>query len=87
MVLKRQVPTQEEPQKDIEKEREKFIMGGGLVASDVKKQPNKNIWTKICLRIKEEALDKIDDSISKKMCGNRTSWILDAISEKLQREG
>lgn len=84
MVLKRQVeaPKVEEPQEDIEKVREQFIRGGGLVASDIKKEEAEE-WTKISLRIKVKAIAQIDEMISKKMGVTRTGWILQAIEDKL----
>lgn len=85
MVLKRQVsPPQEETREEIEKKREEFIRGGGMVAADVVKKP-KQKWTKLCLRIKVEALEKIDSEIAQKLSGTRTSWILEAIEEKLSK--
>jgi hypothetical protein len=87
MVLKRQVeiPKEEEPKKDVEKAREQFIRGGGLVPSDIKKEESDE-WTKISLRIKVEAISKIDERISKKMGMNRTGWILQAIEEQFKKE-
>jgi hypothetical protein len=84
MVLKRQV---EKPSEDLEKAREEFIRGGGLVASDVKKEEAKNEeWTKLSLRIKISAIDEIDSKLENKMGLTRTGWILQAIEEKLERE-
>lgn len=84
MVLKRQIEAPEEKQpKDIEKARQEFIKGGGLVASDVQKEKDEE-WTKISLRLKVEAIAKIDSLISKKMGVTRTGWIQQAIEDKLQ---
>lgn len=87
MVLKRQVSAGEPEQTEIEKKkREEFIRGAGMVASDAVKKP-KTRWTKICLRIKVEALEQIDAEIAQKLSGNRTSWISEAIEEKLKTQG
>lgn len=83
MVLKRQVSAGEPEQTEIEKKkREEFIRGAGMVASDAVQKP-KARWTKVCLRIKVEALEKIDAEVSQKLGGTRTSWILEAIEKKL----
>jgi hypothetical protein len=83
MVLKRQVSLQEEETTEFQKKnREEFIRGGGLVSAD---KEQKTRWKKICLRIKEEALEKIDAELARKLGGSRTSWILEAIHEKLNK--
>jgi hypothetical protein len=87
MVLRRQIPAGEPEQTEVEKKkREEFIRGAGMVASDTVQKP-KTTWTKICLRIKVEALEKIDAEIAQKLSGNRTSWISEAIEEKLKQQG
>ncbi len=76
--------------KEIEEARQKFINGGGLVLADVEKQVEElsqlDEWIKINLRIRKEAINQIDKLIAKRMGVNRTSWILRAIEEKLERE-
>lgn len=71
------------PIKELQKSREEFIRGGGLVASDI--NDKKEEWTKIVLRIKSEALSQIDEIVDNKMGLTRTGWILQAIEEKLDR--
>lgn len=69
---------------DIEKAREKFIGGGGLVASDVEHQAKeKQEWMRMVLRIRQDAVDQIDLLIKDRMGMTRTAWILEAIQEKL----
>lgn len=70
---------------DLEKAREKFIKGGGMVAADVKKPESKDEWTRIVIRIKKEAVMQIDELIGDTMGLTRTGWILQAIEEKLKK--
>lgn len=67
----------------MEEAREKFIMGGGLVAEDVKKE--KEEWSKVLMRIRSDVLRKIDKLVEKRMGLTRTAWLLEAIQEKLVR--
>lgn len=83
MALMRQVKTNAHDE-ELQKKRDEFIRGGGLVSSDVKKK-SKPKWTKMLLRIKEETIEKIEDEISHDDLATRTSWILQAIEEKLNR--
>ena len=80
------VTVEEVNDKELARRRQEFIRGGGNVVADKVKKPKSNAWTKFCLRIKEDALERIDNAVSEKMGGNRTSWILEAIDEKLKRE-
>lgn len=87
MVLKKLISeVDREFSQDIQKKREEFIRGGGMVIADLEKKKKSVEWCKFPLRITREAVDKIEDSLSKRLGGNRTTWILEAIQEKLQRE-
>lgn len=73
MVLKRQV----------NRNTESFIRGGGLVSSDVQAEMDKTEWTRISLNLRVDVIEQIDALISKKMM-SRTRWIQQAIEDKLQ---
>ena len=67
-----------------------FISGGGLVASDLKKEEptqlvDANEWVRIILRIRLDAVKEIDKLVTKRMGITRTAWMLEAIQEKLER--
>jgi hypothetical protein len=82
MALKKLIEKPDE--KDVEKARQDFIKGAGLVAAD-NKQPSTDEWTRIVLRIRGKAINQIDRLISNTMGVTRTGWILQAIEEKLKR--
>lgn len=67
-----------------QKEIDEFIGKGGLVSADIKF--NKDEWTKFLLRISFDDLKEIDERIKYDREQSRTSWILEAIREKLERE-
>ena len=69
--------------KPSEKEIDKFITAGGLVAADKKNQEE---WIKILLRIRWDAIQQIDEELKDRMGMTRTAWILEAIQEKLNRK-
>lgn len=79
MVLLRKVSKKEPDEKEIEEYLEK----GGLVAADIVK---KEKWMRMLLRIRSDAIIDIDKLISNRMGITRTSWILEAIQEKIKRE-
>ena len=70
--------------KDIEKSRHDFIRQGGQVSGDLKKNPPKDEWDRIVIRIKKEAIKTIDEIVASTMGLTRTGWILQAIEEKLK---
>lgn len=71
---------------DLEKKREKFISGGGLVIADVaNKESDEEKWLKILLRIRSDLVDEIDTLIKNRVGLTRTGWILEAIQEKIKR--
>lgn len=67
---------------DIEKEREKFI------SNAERKEPKekKYQWVKMLLRVRDDFVKHIDEQIKDKIGATRTSWILEAIQEKMRRE-
>lgn len=66
-------------QENLEKLREEFI-------AKADKSSIKNEWMRILLRIKSDDVQQIDEEIKSRMGMTRTSWILEAIQEKLQKE-
>lgn len=62
----------------------KFIEGAGQVKADI--QLTDDGIHRCHLRMPMHAIERIDVLISKKMGMNRTSWILQAIQEKLERD-
>jgi hypothetical protein len=66
--------------KDPESERRRFIEKGGSVVSDVKETSS---WTNICLRIPRKMVSDIDDIVIGRVGFTRTTWILQALQEKL----
>lgn len=82
MAFLKKVSTEQKKEPN-EKEIEKYLEKGGLVPSDIEK---KEKWTRMLLRIRTDALIDIDKLISNRMGITRTSWILEAIQEKIKRE-
>jgi hypothetical protein len=81
-LMKKQI---ENASDELEKARNEFIRGGGFVSSDVKKKESKDDWSRIVIRIKEEAVMQIDALIGNTMGLTRTGWILQAIEEKFDK--
>ena len=63
--------------KDMENERNRFISEGGKIS------PPSAEWTTICLRINKRMLNHVDEAVIEAMQPTRTTWILEAIREKL----
>ena len=69
---------------EIGRKHETFISKGGDVASD-KKEANEFI--NILLRMPTDMLKTIDIFLKKKPWTTRTQWIVEAIHDKLTKEG
>ena len=68
--------------KDLESRRKQFIENAAYSCSE-----KNDTWKNINLRITSQMIDEIDGIIQNERIGmNRTSWILEAIQEKLKRE-
>ncbi len=63
--------------KDLEAERLRFIQKGGSCPKENKKSTN------ICLRIPTEMLIEIDQIVLDQRVVTRTTWILQALQEKI----
>ncbi len=80
MVLLRKIEKKEESDsEDLEKKRQEFI-------SNAEKRKLKKEWVKLLLRIKTDFIEYIDESIKDKINATRTSWILETIQERIQKE-
>lgn len=80
MVLMRKVEkNKEEDLEELEKKRQKFIL-------NAEKKEEKKEWVRMLLRIKSEFIEYIDESIKDKLNATRTSWILETIQERIQKE-
>lgn len=80
MVLMRKIQKNEEKDsEELERKRQQFI------SNAEKKKVNKE-WIKILLRIRNDFIEYIDESIKGKINATRTSWILETIQERIQRE-
>jgi hypothetical protein len=88
MVLKRPIEKDriEMAEEDLQRAREEFIKGGGLVSCDISDIKHKEEWKKIILRVKTEAIMQIDALVENKMGMTRTAWILQAIEDKLKQK-
>lgn len=64
-----------------EKLTKEIISKGGKVTSE-----NKKKWHIMCLRLTTDLLEKIDIDLVNRIGMKRTSWILEAIQEKLNKE-
>ncbi len=64
---------------DKPKSLEEYMDKGGEVSAD--KEKAKREWVHFCLRIPQSLLDEIDKD--KRIGISKTSWILDAIQDKL----
>jgi hypothetical protein len=60
---------------------EEIINKGAGVAAD-KEKPKK--WVNFTLRIRSDLLEKIDKELESRVGMSKTSWILEAIQEKLK---
>ncbi len=63
---------------------EQVIEKGADVTSD--KKIDKENWVIFSLRIRTDLLEKIDNRLHNRLGMKKTSWILEAIQEKLKRE-
>jgi transposase len=80
MVLMRKVEkNEEEDSKELEKKRQKFI-------SNAEKKKASKDWVRMLLRIRSDFIEYIDESIKDKLNATRTSWILETIQERIQKE-
>jgi transposase len=80
MVLMRKVEkNEEEDSKELEKKRQKFI-------SNAEKKKVSKDWVRMLLRIRSDFIEYIDESIKDQLNSSRTSWILETIQERIQRE-
>lgn len=61
---------------------EELIDSGAKVKEDLKRKK----WPIINLRISEEMLRDVDQSVSQRVGITRTGWILEAIHEKLKKD-
>lgn len=66
----------------IKKKIEQFINKGADVSADKKEESG---FTSILLRIPNSIVLKVNNEVEKKPWVKRTSWILDAINEKLNK--
>lgn len=81
MVIKAKI---EKSDKDLDAEREKVILKGGQVSADIeKKDENRKA---ISLRFPLELLELIDKAVEERYGMTRTTWLLQAAQEKLERE-
>ena len=64
---------------EVRQKREKFINGAEFVAPNIPKKQ----WSRIVLRIRRADIIEIDAIVEHRMGWTRTSWILQAIEEKL----
>jgi hypothetical protein len=68
--------------KDLESRRKSFIENASYCSTE-----KKDTWKMINIRITSQMIDEIDEIIQTERIGmNRTSWILEAIQEKLKRD-
>ena len=74
----------EKPSSDLEAERQKIIMKGGHVSSDMQKKEEER--KSIVVRMPSDFLEKIDAAVGKRVGMNRMAWILQAAQEKLERD-
>lgn len=72
------------PKKDDSVDIDALIEKGAKVKEDLSESKK---WTFIRLRIESEMLKNVDEAVSRRVGITRTGWILEAIHEKLQREG
>lgn len=92
MAILRKVP-QEKDSKDLEEERLRFILGGGIAKADVedstpekKKEEPSDGYKYHSLRMPTDMMKKVDETRAKRAGITRTVWILEAIQEKLRKE-
>lgn len=71
--------------KNKEKRQNDFIASGGRVLADLEEDYEIEEWIKINLRAPVNMLEDIKPFISKRRRETRTSFILDAIQEKIDR--
>lgn len=72
--------------KNKEERQQEFITSGGHVLSDNEEESEEvEKWTKINLRAPVSMLEDIKPFINKRRRETRTSFILDAIQEKIDR--
>lgn len=64
-------------------ELDKIISQGGHVSADQKKTG----WVSIQLRLSSDMIESIGTSLKDRVGLSRNAWILEAIQEKLKREG
>jgi hypothetical protein len=75
---------------DIEDARDEIILKGGKVAADSEEEiatKRKIQWTNLCLRITTNMVGQIDFLLEERIGISRTAWILEAIQEKLKKDG
>lgn len=64
-------------------EIDSVISKGGQVSSDKHLQPS---WGTLCLRIRNDMLDSVNQKLSDRVGMSRNAWILEAIREKLHQD-
>lgn len=83
MAIRKLIEEQTEIPANLEKERKRFIQSAGTLQKDsIQEKPVE--WKVLQLRIKQEAVNQIDQIVSDTMGISRTGWILQAIEEKLK---
>ena len=69
---------------DLESERQKIIMKGGQVKSDM--MTNDEERKSIVIHLPANFLEKIDAGVTKRVGMNRMAWILQTAQERLEKD-
>lgn len=86
MVFMKKIKSAANKIKNKEERQQEFIASGGRVLADLEEENEElDEWTKINLRVPVDMLEDIKPFISKRRRETRTSFILDAIQEKIDR--
>ncbi len=86
MVFMKKIKSAANKLKNKEERQQEFIASGGRVLADLEEENEyRDEWTKINLRVPIDMLEDIIPFISKRRRETRTSFILDAIQEKIDR--
>ncbi len=87
MVFLKKIPKKEEENDDLDEKRNRFISSGGLVQADVEEEESEEFeWVKMHVRIPQPMIDDIESLIDRRFGDTRTRFVLQAISEKIDRE-
>lgn len=80
--LKKLTPAESKLEKELNEKRKRFIEAGGVLDDVIDTEKG---WMKINIRIHQHMIDEIESLLKRNLRETRTSFILDAIQEKIDR--